>query len=377
MTGGAPLFLQGNEAIAEGALAAGIGFYGGYPITPASEIAEILSRRLPQQGGVFIQMEDEIASLAAVIGASIGGLKAATATSGPGFSLMQENLGYAAGAEIPCVIIDVQRAGPSTGLPTAPSQGDVMQARWGTHGDHPIIALCPSSVSEAYHLTIRAFNLSEKYRTPVILLMDEVIAHLREKVIIPPLGSIEVVERIQPTVPPEWYFPYEETDTDVPPIVGFGEGYRYHVTGLFHDRSGYPTSRNDEIRPWVKRVFRKIDRNLADIIHTEEEMTEDATVILVSYGVTARSARYAMHRARERRKRVGLLTLQTIWPFPEQAIDRLAHQARLILVAEMNRGQVLLEVERAVRGRCEVRGVNRADGEMIEPRQILEALEQQ
>ncbi|MDP2659801.1 MAG: 2-oxoacid:acceptor oxidoreductase subunit alpha [Dehalococcoidia bacterium] len=375
MTDGAPLFLQGNEAIVEGAMAAGIGFYGGYPITPASEIAEILSCRLPQQGGVFIQMEDEIASLAAVIGASVGGLKAATATSGPGFSLMQENLGYAAGAEIPCVIIDVQRAGPSTGLPTAPSQGDVMQARWGTHGDHPIIALCPSSVSEAYHLTIRAFNLSEKYRTPVILLMDEGIAHLREKVIIPPPGSVEVLERIQATVPPEWYFPYDETESDVPPIVSFGEGYRYHITGLFHDRSGYPTSRPDEIRPWVERTFRKIERNLSDIIHTEEEMTEDATVVLVSYGSTARSARYAMHKARERRKRVGLLTLQTIWPFPEHAIDRLAHQARLILVAEMNRGQVLLEVQRAVKGRCEVRGVNRADGEMVEPRQILEALE--
>ncbi len=375
MSDGAALLLQGNEAVVEGALAAGIGFYGGYPITPASEIAEMLSRRLPERGGVFIQMEDEIASLAAVIGASIGGLKAATATSGPGFSLMQENLGFASAAEIPCVIIDVQRAGPSTGLPTAPSQGDVMQARWGTHGDHPIIALCPSSVSEAYHLTIRAFNLSEKYRTPVILLMDEVIAHLREKFVLPPPGSVEVVDRIQATVPPEWYFPYEETDNDVPPMVSFGEGYRYHIDGLFHDRAGFPTSRGDEIRPWVERVFRKIDRNLADIVHTEEEMTEDATAVLVSYGSTARSARYAMHRAREKHRRVGLLTLQTIWPFPEQAIDHLAQQARRILVAEMNRGQLLLEVERVVKGRCEVRGINRADGEMVEPRQIMEALE--
>lgn len=377
MSNGPALFLQGNEAVVEGALAAGIGFYGGYPITPASEIAEMFSRRLPQQGGVFVQMEDEIGSLAAVIGASVGGLKAATATSGPGFSLMQENLGYAAAAEIPCVIIDVQRAGPSTGLPTAPSQGDVMQARWGTHGDHPIIALCPSSVTEAYYLTIRAFNLSEKYRTPVILLMDEVIAHLREKVELPAPGSVEVLERIQATVPPEWYFPYEETDNDVPPMVSFGEGYRYNITGLFHDRLGFPTSRQDEIKPWVERIFRKIERNRGDIIHTEEEMTEDATVLLVSYGATARSARYAMHRARERRKRVGLLTLQTIWPFPERALDHLAHQVRLILVAEMNRGQLLLEVERVVKGRCEVRGVNRADGELVEPRQILEALEQQ
>jgi 2-oxoglutarate ferredoxin oxidoreductase subunit alpha len=369
-------FLQGNEAVAQGALAAGIGFYAGYPITPASEIAEILSSRLPQRGGVFIQMEDEIASIAAVIGASMGGLKAATATSGPGFSLMQENLGFAAAAEIPCVIVNVQRAGPSTGLPTAPSQGDMMQARWGTHGDHPIIALCPSSVEETYHLTVRAFNLAEKYRTPVILLMDEVVAHLREKVNLPPPGSLEVVERVQATVPPEWYFPYEETDTDVPPIVSFGEGYRYHATGLFHDKAGFPTQRGDEIRPWIKRLFRKIDRHLADIVHVEEELTEDATTILVSYGATARAARYAMRRARERRKRVGLLRLQTIWPFPEQALDHLAQQARLILVAEMNRGQMLLEVQRVVQGRCEVRGVNRADGEMVNPRQILEALEQ-
>src|SRR3990170_8823493 len=275
---GAVRLMQGNEACAEAALAAGCRFFAGYPITPSTEIAEILANRLPKVGGTFIQMEDEIASMAAIIGAAVGGAKTMTATSGPGFSLMQENLGFAAMAEVPCVVITVQRAGPSTGQPTAPAQGDVMQARWGTHGDHPIIALCPGSVSEAYHLTIRAFNLSEKYRTPVILLMDEGIAHLREKVVLPPPGSLEVLERIQATVPPEWYFPYEETDNDVPPIVSFGEGYRYHITGLFHDRAGFPTSRVDEIRPWVERVFRKIDRNLADIVHTEEEMTEDATV---------------------------------------------------------------------------------------------------
>lgn len=364
-------FMQGNEAVAEGCLAADLRFYAGYPITPSSEIAEILSRRLPQVGGVFIQMEDEIASIAAVIGASVGGAKATTATSGPGFSLMQENLGYAVATEIPCVIIDVQRAGPSTGQPTSPSQGDIMQARWGTHGDHPIIALYPSSVREAFDLTIRAFNLAEKYRTPVVLLLDEIIAHMREKVELP--EAVHVIERRTPTVPPEWYFPYEE-GVDVPAMANFGDGYRYHVTGLFHDRAGFPTLRLDEINPWMERLFGKIERNVDDIVQVKEDSLDDAEVVLVACGASARSARAAMKAARRDGLKVGMLTLLTIWPFPEKAIDRVAGKARLIICPEMNRGQIRWEVERVVQGRATVRGVNRMDGEMITPQQILKAI---
>ncbi len=367
--------MQGNEACAEGAIAAGCRFFAGYPITPATEIAEILARRLPQVGGKFIQMEDEIASLSAVIGASVGGAKAMTATSGPGFSLMQENIGYAAMAEIPCVIVDVQRAGPSTGLPTAPSQGDVMQARWGTHGDHPIIVLSPSSVAETFHLTVQAFNLSEKYRTPVILLMDEVIAHMREKVELPSAGMVEVTERIGTNVPPEWYFPYDETSSDVPPMVSFGEGYRYHITGLMHDRAGFPTLRLDEINPWLTRVFRKIERGLGEIVMTEEEWTKGARTVVVAYGCTVRSARHAVKMARDRRHKVGLVKLLTIWPFAEEVIERVAHTARRIIVPELNLGQLALEVER-VAGRHKVRRVNRADGEMLTPQQILAVIEE-
>ncbi|MHB1130908.1 MAG: 2-oxoacid:acceptor oxidoreductase subunit alpha [Chloroflexota bacterium] len=368
-------FMQGSEAVAEGAMMAGLRFYGGYPITPSTEIAEILSRRLPQVGGVFIQMEDEIASLAAVIGASIAGQKAATATSGPGFSLMQENLGFAVAAEIPCVLINVQRAGPSTGQPTAPAQGDVMQARWGTHGDHPIIALTASTVRECFDQTVRSFNLSERYRTPVILLLDEVVSHMRERTIIPPASEVVVVDRPQPEVPPEWYFPYEETDADVPPLASFGEGYRYHVTGLFHDRAGYPTLRPDEINPWFERIFRKIELNVDEIVQTQGEMLDDARTVIVAYGSTARAARQAMKEARAKGKRVGLLKLLTLWPFPEEQVDRLCHGVRRIFVPEMNRGQVRLEVERIVKGRADVIGVHRYDGSVITPTQILQALE--
>jgi len=366
--------MQGNVAIAEGAVAAGLRFFAAYPITPANEIAALLSRTLPRKGGVFIQMEDEIASLSAVIGASVGGLKAATATSGPGFSLMQENIGYAAAAEIPCVIINVQRAGPSTGRPGGPAQGDVMQARWGTHGDHPIIVLCPSTVREAYELVIHAFNLSEEYRTPVILLTDEVLGRMSETVELP-LPEVRVVERPRAEVPPEWYFPYDDARGDVPPLVPFGKGYRYHITGLFHDKAGFPTSRLDEIEAWQERLFRKIDSNVDRIARIEEVETQDADTVIVAYGSTARSARHAMRRAREANKRVGLVRLVTLWPFHDAAIERIARSAKRIVVPEMNRGQIVREVERASRGRVEVVGVNRADGEIIEPAQILSALE--
>jgi len=367
--------LQGDEACAEGAIAAGCRFFAGYPITPATEIAEVMARRLPQVGGVFIQMEDEIASIAAVIGASAGGAKAMTATSGPGFSLMQENIGYAAMAEIPCVIVDVQRLGPSTGRPTRPSQGDVMQARWGTHGDHPIIALCPSSVQEAFDLTVTAFNFAERYRTPVILLMDEVVGHMREGIELPDYETVERVERAQTLVPPEWYKPFENVPTDVPPLIPFGEGYRYHITGLYHDERGYPTERLDEIEPWLDRVFGKIQRGLSEILLCEADGIEGAEALVIAYGITARSARHAVEAARRRGRRVGFLKLKTLWPFPEEIIAEAAERIPRVIVPEMNRGQLVLEVER-VAGRHKVRRVNRATGELIPPAEILTAIEE-
>jgi 2-oxoglutarate/2-oxoacid ferredoxin oxidoreductase subunit alpha len=367
-------FMQGNRACALGAMAAGCRFYAGYPITPSSEIAEILSRELPKVGGKFIQMEDEIASMAAIIGASIGGLKVMTATSGPGFSLMQENIGYAVATEIPCVVANVMRTGPSTGLPTDPAQGDVMQARWGTHGDHPIIALAPGSVRECFDLTLDAFNLAEKYRTPVILLTDEVVGHMREKVDLPDPKSVKIVNREMPGVPPEWYEPFGNPPSDVPPLVPFGEGYRYHITGLLHDTRGFPTERTDEIQPWIERLFRKIDGNLSDIIQVEEDGLEDARIVVVSYGSTARSARHAIHIARSRYgRKVGLLRLKTLWPFPEAIVERACENAQRVIVPEMNLGQVALEVERMV-GYKKVTRVGRADGRMVAPEQILDAI---
>ena len=365
--------MQGDEACAEGAIAAGCRFFAGYPITPATEVAEVLAQRLPQVGGKFIQMEDELASMAAVIGASIGGAKAMTATSGPGFSLMQENIGYAVMAEIPCVIVDVQRLGPSTGRPTSPAQGDVMQARWGTHGDHPIIALSPTSVRETFDLTVQAFNFAERYRTPVILLMDEVIGHMRERVALPDPATIVRVERPGTTVPPEWYEPYENLPSDVPPLVSFGEGYRYHTTGLHHDERGYPTNRLDEIQPWLERVFRKIERNLSDILLYEADGVEEAETLVVAYGATARSAIHAVRDARRHGHKVGFLKLKTIWPFPEEIVERAATRLHRVVVPEMNRGQLALEVERVV-GRHKVRRITRADGEMVQPDQILAAV---
>ncbi len=369
------VLMQGDEACAEGAIAAGCRFFAGYPITPATEIAEVLARRLPQVGGKFIQMEDEIASIAAVIGASVGGARAMTATSGPGFSLMQENIGYAAMAEIPCVIVDVQRLGPSTGRPTSPSQGDVMQARWGTHGDHPIIVLTPSSVGEAFTLTVQAFNFAERYRTPVVLLMDEITGHMRERVELPDRDAIELVERQGTTVPPEWYKPYENFPNDVPPLVPFGEGYRYHITGLHHDERGYPTSRLDEIQTWLERVWRKIDRSLSDILLYDSDGVEDAETLVIAYGSTARSARYAVEVARQRGHKVGFLKLKTLWPFAAEVVEHAATRLHRVVVPEANLGQLTLEVERVLGGH-KVRRVNRADGEMIQPADILATIEE-
>ncbi|MBN1179435.1 MAG: 2-oxoacid:acceptor oxidoreductase subunit alpha [Anaerolineae bacterium] len=369
-----PMLMQGDEACAEGAIAAGCRFFAGYPITPATEVAEVMARRLPQVDGFFIQMEDEIASMAAIIGAAVGGAKSMTATSGPGLSLMQENIGYAAMAEIPCVVVDVQRLGPSTGRPTSPAQGDVMQAQWGTHGDHPIIALAPSSVKESFDLTVAAFNFAEKYRTPVILLMDEVIGHMREKVELPDYATVERVERAQTLVPPEWYKPYENYPVDVPPLIPFGEGYRYHITGLHHDERGYPTERADEVNLWLDRVFRKIRRGLSEILLYDADGIDAAETLVVAYGSTARSAHYAVELARKRGRRVGFLKLKTLWPFPEEVVDKAAERIHRVVVPEMNMGQMALEVERVV-GRRKVRRVNRADGQLIKPDEILAAIE--
>jgi 2-oxoglutarate ferredoxin oxidoreductase subunit alpha len=366
--------LQGNEACARGALAAGCRFFAGYPITPSTEIAEALAQELPKVGGKFIQMEDEIASIAAVIGASVGGLKGMTATSGPGFSLMQENIGYAAMAEIPCVIVNVQRLGPSTGRPTSPAQGDVMQARFGTHGDHPIIALAPTSVRETFDLTLRAFEFSERYRTPVILLMDEVIGHMREKVELPAEQLLpETREAVQ--VPPEWYEVYGESPTDVPPLASFGEGYRFHITGLHHDLHGFPTDRLDEVQAWADRIFRKVDANLDDIVLTQTEWAEDLSTLVIAYGATYRSARQAVKTAREQGENIGLLKLQTIWPFAENEVESLAQRVDHVIVPELNLGQLALEVER-VAGRHKVTRVNRIDGQLIEPDEIAAAIVQ-
>lgn len=364
--------LQGNEACARGALAAGCRFFGGYPITPSTEIAEVLAAELPKLGGKFIQMEDEIASIAAVIGASLGGLKSMTATSGPGFSLMQENIGYAAMAEIPCVIVNVQRLGPSTGRPTSPAQGDVMQARFGTHGDYPIIALSPTSVREAFDLTVTAFRFSERYRSPVILLMDEVVGHMRERVDLP-TEPLLPAERESIGVPPEWYEVYGDSPTDVPPLASFGQGYRFHITGLHHDVHGFPTNRLDEVQAWTDRVFRKISGYRDDIVLTSAEWCDEMTDLIITYGATYRSARHAVRLAHEQGHKVGLLKLQTIWPFAEAEVALLAERAARIVVPEMNLGQVALEVERIV-GRSRVRRVNRIDGEMIEPDEILTSL---
>lgn len=364
--------MQGNEACVEGALAAGMRFYAGYPITPSTEIAEICSQRLPLMGGKFIQMEDEIAGMAATIGGSLAGLKSMTATSGPGFSLKQENIGYAALAEIPCVIVDVQRAGPSTGLPTAPSQGDIMQAKWGTHGDHPVIALSPTTVRETFDLTIKAFNLSEKYRTPVFLMLDEIIGHMREKIEIPNKEEIEIINRLKPQEGDTNYMAYKPIEGGlVPPMAAFGEGFSFHVTGLMHDEFGFPTNDSEIADSLLRRIMKKIDENVDDIVMYDEEFIEDADLIVLAYGGTARSARSAVKKARELGLKVGLFKALTIWPSPKKRIEELISKSKQILVPEMNLGQYVLEVERIVAGRAEVYHLGKINGEAITPEEIL------
>jgi len=370
-------FMQGNEAMAEGAFAAGARFYAGYPITPSSEIAEISSKRLPQLGGLYIQMEDEIGSIAAIIGASASGKKSFTATSGPGFSLMQENLGVAIMAEIPCVIIDVQRSGPSTGLATKPAQGDVMQARWGTHGDHGIIVLAPSTVQDCFDLTIRAFNLAEKYRTPVIILGDEIVGHMREQVILRDVPASEIVDRKKPTCAPEEYKPFDfEGNDGIAPLAHFGSEYVFKISGTTHDERGWTNSTPANADKFVRHYTDKIEKNRDDIVMTRKYNMEDAEYVLISFGVSARSSLAAMEIARGQGKKVGVLELLTLWPFADKEVREACQQAKGVVVPEMNLGQVIREVKRLNDTKVPVLGVNRVDSKIITPYQIIEALEE-
>lgn len=364
--------MQGNEACVEGAIAAGMKFYAGYPITPSTEIAELSAAKLPRIGGKFIQMEDEIASISAIIGASLTGYKSMTATSGPGFSLKQEGIGYAAISETPCVIVNVQRGGPSTGLPTSPAQGDIMQARWGTHGDHSIIALYPSTVREIYDTTIKAFNLAEKYRTPVILLMDEVIAHMREKIEIPNTDDIEIYNRKKPELSPREYLPFHVKEGDiVPEMASFGEGYRFHVTGLIHSETGFPTNNHEIAEELITRLVNKIENNVEDIVEYEEYRLEDAEEVIIAYGATARSVKSAINSLREEGYKIGLFRPITIWPMAQNQIEKIAKNVKRISVIEMNMGQYFLEVGRIAGKYTIVDKYGRVHGELITPEEII------
>ncbi len=371
-----PVNLQGNHACALGAIAAGCTFYAGYPITPSSEIAEHMARELPKVGGVFIQMEDEIASMAAVTGASMGGARAMTATSGPGFSLKQENLGLAAMMEAPCVVVDVMRGGPSTGMPTRPSQSDVMQARWGSHGDRPVIAIAPASVPEVYAETIRAFSLAERLRTPVILLVDEVIGHLVETVTLHEPDEAEKGARKWAKGSREGFLPYAITEDGIPPMPRPGDGYRAHATGLTHGENGFPTQKPEEVARVMNRLLGKIEKHRDIIDKWECVDCEDAEILVVAIGISARAARAAVREARSRGIPAGLFRPITLWPFPEEAAKRAAANARTVIVPEMNAGQLVLEVERVLGCGRSVRPVNRIDGEPVAPAEILQAIEE-
>ncbi|MGD8545320.1 MAG: 2-oxoacid:acceptor oxidoreductase subunit alpha [Candidatus Bathyarchaeota archaeon] len=368
-------FMNGDVACAEGAISAGCRFFAGYPITPATEIAERMSRRLIEVGGIYVQMEDEIASIAAVIGASWTGKKSMTATSGPGFSLMQENIGLAIMTETPCVVVDIMRGAPSTGQPTRGAQQDVMQSRWGSHGDYSIIALAPASVQEMFNLTIECFNLSERYRVPTFLLADGFTGHLWERVVIPQPQEIRTVERKKPSVPPKEYMPFKPDDDLVPPMASFGEGYHVHVTGLTHDEHGYPRTVDPEAQiRLVKRLCDKIEKNSDKIIKTHEFMLDDAEVAIIAYGIPSRSSVKAVKEARESGIKAGLLKLTTVWPFPERQVQDLSNRVEAIVVPEMNCGQILKEVERAAKETA-VHFVPKLGGEPHKPSEILNAIE--
>ncbi len=369
-------YITGDEACAEGALAAGCTFFGGYPITPATEVAERMSARLPEVGGTFIQMEDEIGAMASVLGASWAGCKSMTSTSGPGFSLMMENIGLAVCTETPCVVVNVQRAGPSTGLPTMGAQGDMMQARWGSHGHYEIIALAPSSAQEIFNQAIMAFNLSEKYRVPVMLMTDEVIGHMSEKVVIPDASEIKTISRTKPKGRKDRFKLYQPGENGVAPMPSAGDGYKIHVTGLTHDERGYPVMTVEAQAEMMDRIVRKIRDNRDDIIMTESHNLEDAEIILVSYGISARTCLAAMHQARLSGLKVGFLKLATIWPFAEEKIRKLAEKARAFITVELNLGQIHLEVMRSAEGRAACHLVGHAGGTVITPEQVMSKLKE-
>jgi len=367
-------FIDGDMACAEGAIAAGCRFVAGYPITPSTEVVERLANRFPQIGGIFIQMEDEIASSIAIQGGVWGGAKCMTVTSGPGMTLMMEHVGYAAMTETPCVFVNVQRGGPSTGLPTLPAQSDVMQARWGSHGDYRIIALSPNSPQEAFNLTIDCFNLAEQYRTPVFLLMDECVGHMLGKVVIPAASEIRTVPRWYTKRPPGEYRPYDAGTNDVPDMVKAGDGYKFHITGLTHNEIGYPVMTADTQEKLISRLIRKIDDHVDEIVRVDRNNLDDAEVVVVSYGITSRVAQFAIDQARKRKAKVGHLRLITIWPFPDAIIRSLAQNARAFVVPEINMGQIVHEVERAVAGRAAVRKVSHAGGAVHHPDAILDVI---
>lgn len=369
-------FLQGNEAAAHGAVYAGCRFFAGYPITPSTEVAEVLSNELPKVGGKFIQMEDEIAAMAAVIGGALGGSKALTATSGPGLSLKQELIGYACIAEVPCVIYNVMRGGPSTGMPTGPSQSDIMCARWGTHGDHATIALLPASVQECFEMTVQAFNLAEKYRLPVFVMPDEIVGHMREKIEFPDPGEMEVLDRIKPTVPPDQYKPYDTQFGDVPPLASFGSGYKFHVTGLNKLPDGFPTTKADYVQAEEERQIRKVMADVDNIVEFEEYLLDDAEIAVIAFGSTSRSARFAVNEARKQGIKAGMFRIKTVWPFPDKQIKALANKVKAFITPEMNLGMCTIEVERCAEGKAPVLGIFRVDGEPINPGQILDKMKE-
>lgn len=369
-----PHFIDGDHACSEGAIAAGCRFVAGYPITPSTEVVERIAQRFPFVGGIFIQMEDEIASSIAIQGAVWGGKKAMTVTSGPGFSLMMEHIGYAAMTETPCVFVDVQRAGPSTGLPTQPAQGDMMQARWGSHGDYGIVALCPNSPQESFDLTVRAFNLSEQYRTPVLLMLDECVGHMTERVVIPPAEEIAITPRRLYTGPREGFLLYEAGEDLIPQMVTAGDGYRIHVTGLTHDDRGYPDMTVGAQEKKVRRLVEKIRQNARAIADYREDQVDGAEVVVVSYGISSRTAIPAIEMARRDGIKVGHLRLVVVWPFPEFRIRELAERVRGFVVSELNLGQMVLEVERSAAGRAAVSLVGHAGGSVHNPRDIYQAI---
>lgn len=365
-------FMQGNEAIAEGAFAAGARFYAGYPITPSSEVAEIASRRLPQLGGLYVQMEDEIGSMAAIIGASAAGKKSFTATSGPGFSLMQENLGVAVMAEVPCVIINVQRSGPSTGLATKPAQGDFMQSRWGTHGDHGIIVISPSTVEDCYYLMVKAFNLSEKYRTPVVFLADEIIGHMREKAVIREINPEEIINRKLPKCDPKDYKPFQREEDGIAPLASYGSEYIVRLSGSTHNDAGFPDSRPENADKFIRHYTDKIEENKKDITIIRKYNLEDADYAIITFGCTTRSALEAMDVMRKEGKKVGVLQLVTLWPFPDEEIDEICARVKGIVVPELNLGQLIREVDRVNSYPIPVVGVNKVNSLSISPYEIIE-----